>query len=252
VPFHADAQVEKGEFGDLLLALSDATEPTVSGPFSGAISLRGALRPGHPTLRDAEGGFSVNVRDGVIRQRFRLFLAVAMASETLNPFRERGTIRFRAMDLEGRLQGGAWLVDVVNIDGPALRVAVNGRVGAVSPNDVEGVMALFFFRTVDRAIGAVPLVNRMLLGKDKNLLGTYVALSGPWNGMQARVLPVRTIAQGPASVVTEGVPTALQGGVRVIQRMLEATPLPSATSRVPRPALPRVPLRSRSQEKAGS
>jgi hypothetical protein len=196
------------------------------------------------------------VRDGVIRQRFRLFLAVAMVSETLNPFRERGTIRFKGMDIEGKLQGGAWQVDVVNIDGPALRVAANGRVRAESPNEVEGVMGLFFFRTVDRAIGAVPLVNRMLLGKDKNLLGTYVALSGPWNGMQAKVLPVQTIAQGPASVVVEGVPTALQGGVRVIQRILGATPLPSATSRVPRPArpsLPRLPLGSRSsQEKPGS
>jgi hypothetical protein len=248
VPFHANAEVTSGEFGDLLLALTDTPEPAVSGPFVGAISLRGALRPGHPTLGSADGGFSLHVRDGVIRQRFRLFLAVAMASETLNPFRERGTIRFGAMDVEGTLQAGTWVVETAQVDGPALRVYANGRVGAVSPNPVEGVMGLFFFRSVDRAIGAVPLLNRVLLGEDRNLLGTYVALSGPWSGVEARVLPVKSLASGPASVVLEGVPTALQQGVRMIERMLAA---PAAPSESPRRSLPRIPLRGR-EEKADS
>jgi hypothetical protein len=249
VPFHANAEVTGGDFGDLLLAMSDAPEPAVSGPFVGAISLRGALRPGSATLGDADGGFAFHLRDGVIRQRFRLFLAVAMASETLNPFRERGTIRFGAMDVEGTLRAGTWVVDTAQIDGPALRVLANGRVGAVGPNPVEGVMALFFFRTVDRAISAVPLVNRILLGRDKNLLGTYVALSGPWSGMQASVLPVKSLASGPASVVLEGVPTALQQGVRVIERMLEVSPPAVATPPLPHPSLPG---RSGSKEKADS
>lgn len=244
VPFDANAEVMGGDFGDLLLAMSDTPEPAVSGPFVGAISLRGALRPGRPTLGDASGGFAFHVRDGVIRQRFRLFLAVAMASETLNPFRERGTIRFAAMDVEGTLRDGHWAVDTAQIDGPALRVLANGRVGAVSPNPVEGVMALLFFRSVDRAIGAVPLVNRLLLGKDRNLLGTYLALSGPWSAMEASVLPVKSLASGPASVVLEGVPMALQQGVRVLQRVIEVTPTP--TTRPSQPSL------SPSKEKADS
>ena len=252
VPFHANGEVTEGEFGDLLLAITDTTEPAVSGPFVGAISLRGSLRPGHPTLGDADGGFSLHVRDGVIRQRFRLFLAVAMASETLNPFRERGTIRFGAMDVEGTLQSGTWVVDTAQIDGPALRALVHGRVGAVAPNPVEGVMALFFFRSVDRAIGWLPLVNRALLGRDKNLLGAYFALSGPWSGINASVLPVKSLASGPASVVLEGVPMALQQGVRVLEKMIEVAPLPEAPAEPSPPSAPQLPLGSRTREKADS
>lgn len=235
VPFRANGETSGGEFGDLLLALSDTPEPAVSGPFVGAISLQGALRPGRPILAASEGGFSLHVRDGVIRQRFRLFLAVAMVSETLNPFRERGTIRFRALDVEGTLRAGSWQVETAQVDGPALRAYLSGRVGAVSPHEVEAVMGLFFFRTVDRAIGAVPLLSRMLLGEDRNLLGTYVALSGPWIGVQASVLPVKSLASGPASIVLEGVPTALQQGVRVIERMLAA---PAAPAEMPPPGAP--------------
>jgi len=226
VRFHADAQISRGEFGDLLRAMTDTTEPSVTGGFVGAISLRGALRPGHPTIGAADGGFSLHLRDGLIRRRFPLLLAVAMASETLNPFREQGTIRFGAMDAVGTLADGTWVVDTLQIDGPALRVLAQGRVGAVAPNAVEGVMGLFFFRTLDRAIGLVPLVSGWLLGGDRNLLGAYVALSGPWSGVSAHILPVKSLATGPASVVLEGVPTALQGGVRAIERMLQAVSSP--------------------------
>ena len=49
-------------------------------------------------------------------------------------------------------------------------------------------------------------------------------------------------------VVLEGVPTALQSGVRVIQRMIELTPTP-APPQLPRPSRPSL---SRSKEKADS
>ena len=105
-------------------------------------------------LGDARGAFSLHARDGVIRQRFRLFLAVAMASETLNPFRERGTIRYGG---DGRRAGASRTAPIVfdtfSIDGPALRAAASGRIGAIGAHETEMVMGLFFFRTLDSVIG---------------------------------------------------------------------------------------------------
>jgi hypothetical protein len=218
VPYELDAQVTEGTLQDLYAAggWSDAA----TGSFVGSAQLHGALRPGAAVLTESAGAFSLHARDGVIRQRFRLLLAVAMASETLNPFHERGTIRYTAMDVEGRLENGRFVVDTFGIDGPAIRAAAHGTIGATSPHETELVMGLYFFRTIDSVLGRVPIVNRIMLGKDANLIGAYVALTGPWEGLGARVIPMKTLMKGPVSFVFEGLPSFVRGSLRRVQTML--------------------------------
>jgi hypothetical protein len=176
-------------------------------------------------LADASGDFSLQARDGVVRQRFRLLLAIAMASETLNPFRERGTIRYRTMAAEGRFAGGAFVVDSYTIDGPALRVAANGAISATGDHHTELVIGMFFFRTLDSVIRRVPVLNRVLLGKEGNLVGAYAAVTGPWDSLNARIIPTKTLMKGPVSFVFEGLPAFVRGSLRRVQTMLPAGPV---------------------------
>jgi hypothetical protein len=221
VPFEFRAEVGPGSLSNLTTAAG--WPDSVTGTLVGSVSLRGALRPGSELLASAEGAFSLHARDGVIRQQFRLLLAVAMASETLNPFRERGTIRYRAMDASGRIQDGNFWIDVFSIDGPALRAAASGRIRATGAHETELVMGLFFFRTVDSVLGRVPILNRVMLGKDDNLIGAYVAITGPWDHLGARVIPTRTLMKGPVGFVFEGLPSFVMGSLRRVQTLLPAT-----------------------------
>jgi AsmA-like C-terminal region len=218
VPFEAHAQIRGGTLPDLYAA--GGWEEHVTGSVVGAVRLTGALRAGQPTLGNARGGFSLHARDGLIRQRFRLLLAVGMASETLNPFREQGTIRYGAMDAEGRVGDGDFLVDTFAIDGPALRAAASGRIGTTDDHATELVMGLFFFRTLDDVIGRLPVLNRVLLGKEGNLVGAYVALTGPWEGLETKIIPMKTLLKGPVGFVFEGLPSFVVGGLRRVQDLL--------------------------------
>jgi hypothetical protein len=218
VPFEVAADVRDGTLQDVYAA--GGWSESATGSLVATASLRGALRPGSPALGDARGSISLHARDGVIRQPFRLFLAVAMASETLNPFRERGTIRYSAMDAELHLEDGDYVFDIFSVDGPALRAAAHGRIGATGAHDAEMVMGLFFFRTLDNVIGRLPLLNRIFLGKDENLIGAYVTLTGPWDELSARVIPTKTLMRGPVSFVFEGLPSFVRGSLERVQAML--------------------------------
>lgn len=220
VPFELQAQISRGQLSDLYA--SSGWSNAATGALAGSASLRGALRPGSPMLGDSQGGFSLHARDGVIRQKFRLLLAVTMASETLNPFRDRGTIRYTAMDVDGEVKDGAFVIDAFSIDGPALRAAASGRIAATGTHQTELVMGLYFFRTIDSVLGRVPIVNRIMLGEDANLIGAYVAMTGPWESLGARVIPVKTLMKGPVGFVFEGLPSFVRGSLRRVQAMLPA------------------------------
>jgi hypothetical protein len=218
VPFDFRGEVGPGSVADLFAAAG--WSENLTGSLVGSVTLRGALRPGSELLASADGAFSLHMRDGTVRQQARLLLAIAMASETLNPFRERGTIRYAAMDVEGRVANGSYWIDTFAIDGPALRAAANGRIGATGAHETELVMGLFFFRSVDGVIGRVPILNRVMLGKDANLIGAYVALTGPWERVGARVIPTRTLMRGPVGFVFEGLPSFVMGSLRRVQALL--------------------------------
>ena len=69
-------------------------------------------------------------------------------------------------------------------------------------------------------IGVVPLLNRLLLGPDDNLISTYFAVTGPWADPRAMIVPIKSIASGPGSFVLEGVPSFVRGSLVTLERLL--------------------------------
>jgi hypothetical protein len=65
-----------------------------------------------------------------------------------------------------------------------------------------------------------PLLNRMLLGPDENLVSTYFAVSGPWAEPEGTLIPTKSFASGPASFVLEGLPAFVRGGLSTLERVL--------------------------------
>ena len=72
---------------------------------------------------------------------------------------------------------------------------------------VEAVIGIFYFRALDRVIGVFPILNRMLLGTDDNLVSTYFAVSGPWGDPRARIIPSKSIASPPPAAGRSALPS---------------------------------------------
>jgi hypothetical protein len=69
------------------------------------------------------------------------------------------------------------------------------------------------------------VLNLLLLGMDENLMAAYYKLSGPWEEPRAKLVPLRTLASGPGSLVLQDLPKLVLKGVRsMIQTDREEEP----------------------------
>jgi len=216
----ARLRVEGGSVPDLLTDMSlDGNAMTGTAHLSGDLSAR--LIPRGNILTELTGPLTMKLRDGEINQRMNLLLAIAAASDTFNPFRSRDVLPYEEIDGALALDRGFVRAESLSLVGPAVRLVANGRVNIVeAPYRVEAVAGVYFFKTLDAVISKVPLVNRLLLGKDDNLWAAWFALTGPWADPEARLLPQTLLTSGPMGIVTEGVPGFVRSGVETLVRLL--------------------------------
>jgi len=180
--------------------------------------LHGELRPGRRVMAGMEGTLLVHAREGAIIRRLPVLLALAKATDTLNPFGSRDQMQYSKIDAALRFERGRVHADELRITGRDLRMQATGQVDAVDPDHpVEAVVGVFFFKALDRVIGVVPVLSNLLLGDDQNLVGAYVQLTGPWKQPQAGLVPLKTVASGPASFAIEGVPRFVRRAISAIQ-----------------------------------
>jgi hypothetical protein len=197
--------------------------------------LHGELRPGRRVLAGMEGRLQVAARDGTILKRLPVLLALAKATDTFNPFGSREEMHYSAIDADLRLERGMVHAEELRIDGSDLRLLATGHVDAVDPHHpVQAVVGVFFFKALDRVIGVVPVLSDLILGEDESLMGAYVELSGAWAQPEASLVPLKTVAAGPASIAMEGVPRFVRKAITAIQEALER-PTPDVAAPPPPP-----------------
>ena len=228
VPYRARFQLEAASAAHLLRSLG--IEGTFAvGTVSAAGVLEGVLRGVASPFAEARGQGIVQARDGALHRRVPAILALAMASDTLRALTEREEIPFVALDATLELADGKLRAPALTVEGPWLRALASVEIDAVNePHPTDSVVAVYFFRTLDDVISLFPILNRVLLGEDANLISAYFALRGPLGHPEARLIPVKTLSAGPASFVLEGFPAFVRGGLGVLRSVLTPGPAPSA------------------------
>jgi hypothetical protein len=228
LPFQIELQVKKMDLVDLS-ASAGIQKQLLSGRLLGAGVVTGRLHQGLPLLSDAEGVLTLHAREGKIHQELPVFVAIAVASDRFDPFRYREEIPYTAIDLVGRFEAGQLHSEYLSFDAPSLGMLISGRVAVVPPNDVEAVLGLFFFPTLDSLINRVPVLNRVILGKDENLVGAYFAMTGNWKKPKAQLIPVKSFAEGPAHFMLEG-PNFVWSGLKRLESLLNPSSDAPATA----------------------
>lgn len=226
VPYHARIELVNGSLSELMSDLK-MDGGAANGTAEIDTELDGVLIAHRNLLRDASGPVAVRLRDGEILKRMNVLFSIAQASDTLNPFRSRETIPYDRIDAPLQFGGGYASTDGLSLQGDALRLVGTGRVNLVDdPHEVQAVIGIFYFRALDRVIGVFPLLNRMLLGPDENLVSTYFAVAGPWSDPRASIIPSKSIASGPGSFMLEGFPSFVRGGLATLERLFTASEPP--------------------------
>lgn len=217
-------RVEGASLPDLLEDLTlDREVMTGTAHLSGDISAK--LIPLANVVRELTGPVAVTLRDGEIRKRMNLLLALAAASDTFNPFRSREVLPYDLIEGGVTLDRGTVRANSLSLVGPAARLVATGDVNVVdAPNQVNAVVGVFFFKTLDTVLSKVPLLNQILLGKDENLMAAYFALNGPWKDPTARILPSTLLTSGPIGIVTDGLPGFVRSGIGTLRRLLGGEP----------------------------
>ncbi len=219
IPFTADAQA-RGLDLLTIWATSQTPRELMSGTLTGGAVLAGKLQLGASPLSDVSGYASLHARKGEIYRNVPFLLAVAMSDEKINPFGKRDRFPYKAIDLEGPIEAGWMTSRTLTLEGKSERMAASGKTHLAEPYELEAAIGMYPIPTLDQIVGAIPIVNVLLLGEDRALAGFYFSVTGEWTKPNVQPLLAKSVASGPASLVLEGVPNFLFGSLKAIGDVL--------------------------------
>ncbi len=237
LPFEANVRSEALGLS-VLASLFGGHAASFTGNVSAAdVRLAGRLRPHTSPFDGARGDARLVARNGEVLTDLPVLLYLASASGGLNPFASTDRIRYRKISGAFTLADGRVTTETFVLNGPDMRIALNGGVGVLEPYPAEGVAALFFKGNISRTIGKIPLVRDIVLGSDRAFVSLWFQVDGPWRDPRVRLIPTRTLNTGPTNLIFDGLPAFVRGGAeaigRVAQRWRDDSPPPASESEQP-------------------
>jgi hypothetical protein len=225
VPFALSFAIEDGDLSTLAGSVGLPTE-LATGHVNLAGSISGSLEPQVPLAGGLQGLLEFEAREGTIRKAVPAVLAVALASEMINPLARKEKVRFDRAVAVFEFADGRLSSEGLAIEGPDVRAFARGGADlARPPHELDVELVLFLFRPVDQVIEKIPLLNLLLLGSNDNLVAAHFRLTGPWADPEAQLVPLQSIATGPASVVFETLPALLRRGLEALGSLISPEPL---------------------------
>jgi hypothetical protein len=242
VPFQASFGLKDGD-AVMLAKLVGLPAARAKGRIDLVGSLEGELRPGTSLLAELEGLLDVSATDGTIRRKAPPVVAIARASEALDEFDPSEGILYQRVETVLEFDHGRMYTQAFSLDGPKVGVVASGTIDLMSANkEIDAKVALFLFRKLDRVLERIPILNRLLLGTDANLVAAYFQISGAWKEPDVKPILLPGSA-GPTSVVLQGVPLFVMRGINALGSIIR----PEST----RPVAP-VPIESPRPPGSGS
>ncbi|MGH0037317.1 MAG: AsmA-like C-terminal domain-containing protein [Myxococcota bacterium] len=209
VPADVSAQLLDGDVARLS-RLFGLEEGTATGRVKLVASLHGPLVPGEKPWATGSGHLSLDARDGEIRRRMPVVVAMAQATEGFNPFSAREAVTYESIRTDFVLDEGVLKSDEFRLEGP-MRVFASGSLDLrPDPPDIDAVIGVFLLRQADQLLGKVPIVNWLI--SDKGMVGAYFALTGPISDPAVDTLQVKTL--------TEQTPDIIKAPFRVLKFLL--------------------------------
>jgi hypothetical protein len=158
--------------------------------------LAGPLRPGKRLVDELVGRVEIEARDGEIQVKVPLLAAATHAIEGWSPTAASETLQYEEIETTVDFARGLLTIDPLALEGP-LRVVASATIDLnQEPVPVNATFGFFLLRQADRLLGDIPLVNLLIPGSDRGLIGAYFEATGPIADPEVRPLAMKSIAEG--------------------------------------------------------
>jgi hypothetical protein len=146
-------------------------------------------------------GFSA--RNGEIRQKVPMIVALATATDGFNPFSSMSAMQYETITGELKIRDGRLNADRIELEGP-VRVYASGSLEfGDSSYDLDGIVGVFLFQRTRELIGKIPLVNLVMPGSDKGMVGAYCALEGSWSEPEVSAMTLKSLQEQLPDIITK-------------------------------------------------
>ena len=190
----------------------------------------GTLVPATSIYATLRGDMFVSATNGLIRKKAPPVAAISRASKALEDFDPSEVLEYQNFEAKLEFDRGTLSTEAFSLNGPELGVLASGKIELMSKGKViDGKVALFLFPKLDRVIGKIPILSRLLLGTDANLVAAYFQVKGPWANPEVKPILLPGSA-GSTSVVLQSVPLFVKRGFKALGSLV-----------LPEPAEPDVP-----------
>jgi hypothetical protein len=155
------------------------------------------MRPNSELFAEIDGTMKLRATDGELRQSIPLVAGIVHASEGMNPFGAGNAVTYETIDARFRFDQGRLHTKEFRLEGP-LRIFLSGSFVIARPgNEIHAEVGVFLFRQVDRLLGGVPLIRRLIPGgSDKGLFGAYFEVGGVLGDPELSPLALKTLVKG--------------------------------------------------------
>jgi len=152
-------------------------------------------------LREAsEGSLLFISKDGRIRrwtilsQLFSMLNVIGLFEGKFPDFTEEG-FKYDQFVITGELRDGYIYLKEVVIDGPAMKIVGEGRVDLVK-GEADIVVLVAPLKTVDTVMRHLPLVGRIITGKNGTFISVPFSVNGPFDSPRVTLMPPEAVGSG--------------------------------------------------------
>ena len=178
-------------------------EGFITGTIDVTADVVGDILRGQSLFQGLEGPITVSAADGEIRQSIPLAVALATATDGLNPFAKRRTLQYETIQADIQLSDGTLTAERLELEGP-VRVYATGSLNfAEPPQEIDAVVGIFLLQRIREFLDKVPIVNLVLPGSSKGFVGAYMRVHGPWDDPEVTTMAMKSLKEELPDLITK-------------------------------------------------
>lgn len=201
LPVALQGRLDDADFAEVGPAIG-LPERFVTGRVEVDADIVGHLERGQNLYAGLTGTIRASARDGKIRQNVPIAVKIATATDGFNPFAKSDKLKYQTIETELALEDGRLTANRLELEGP-VRIYATGTLDfARPPQEIDAVVGVFLFQRIRELLGMVPLVNLVVPGSDKGMVGAYFRVRGPWDDPDVDAMKLKSFKEELPDIIT--------------------------------------------------
>ncbi|UCD71311.1 MAG: AsmA-like C-terminal domain-containing protein [Syntrophobacterales bacterium] len=214
IAFALNPRLSHGNAGRFFRDLGLEEQVWITGAFDLWGSLMGRGRNGEEVRRSLEGKLMVKMEKGRIR-RFHILSKVFSLLNVLQLFKGKlpgltgEGLPYNTITGEIGVAKGIAGTENLLVDSDAMKITIIGEAD-IAREILDLTMGIHPLGTVDTIVSKVPVVGRIVTGKDEAIISYYVEVKGDFSNPKVRHIPLKSMGRGLIEIMRNVLETPMR------------------------------------------